>query len=210
MVDPYTRRNQGGSSPRVRGTRTRPTPRCRRFRFIPACAGNSESVSAICETHAVHPRVCGELGRPPTSATGCRGSSPRVRGTPAHSGRGDRRQRFIPACAGNSRAACVQGRRRAVHPRVCGELAGAAAAAVRVRRFIPACAGNSPTTAALGARSPVHPRVCGELETFEFEGVAVTGSSPRVRGTPPLARADEVFGRFIPACAGNSRRHANT
>ena len=49
-----------GSSPRVRGT-----VNCARdcdmpYRFIPACAGNRAVGGWICQTIAVHPRVCGE------------------------------------------------------------------------------------------------------------------------------------------------------
>ena len=52
----------------------------------------------------------------------------------------------------------------------------------------------------------VHPRVCGEL------GLAVDvqrnqrGSSPRVRGTRRTRHQHPARVRFIPACAGNSRR----
>ena len=57
--------------------------------------------------------------------------------------------------------------------------------------------------------SAVHPRVCGELAGIGFFVLALDGSSPRVRGT---RRHDPRGGlpgpRFIPACAGNSRRSA--
>ncbi len=50
----------------------------------------------------------------------------------------------------------------------------------------------------------VHPRVCGELKLLPKWFAAIYGSSPRVRGTPPLARESAHRRRFIPACAGNS------
>ena len=152
-------------------------------RFIPACAGNSRSRCCSGSCRTVHPRVCGELTSGVLSALRFIGSSPRVRGTRVSARLLRTRQRFIPACAGNSSA-----RRRScsfttVHPRVCGELAFLRdyfardnGSSPRVRgthherrrrrrelRFIPACAGNS--RAPLGGQRvrPVHPRVCGEL-----------------------------------------------
>ena len=55
---------------------------------------------------------------------------------------------------------------------------------------------------------PVHPRVCGEHNQgqADTDGRLQIGSSPRVRGTRPLALCyDPPRGlRFIPACAGNT------
>ena len=51
-----------GSSPRVRGTRSRRRTARGERRFIPACAGNSRPASGRRATGSVHPRVCGELG----------------------------------------------------------------------------------------------------------------------------------------------------
>ncbi len=70
-----------GSSPRVRGTRRHRTPTRLSRRFIPACAGNAESVPGDAREAAVHPRVCGERGYYQPSGDIIRGSSPRVRGT---------------------------------------------------------------------------------------------------------------------------------
>ena len=91
-----------GSSPRVRGTPGAAAPAARPARFIPACAGNSNCVVPICICQAVHPRVCGELPRPWTARRAGCGSSPRVRGTPRQRDPRSPRERFIPACAGNS------------------------------------------------------------------------------------------------------------
>ena len=70
-----------GSSPRVRGTEKPAYDQPKTYRFIPACAGNSRSMSSSVRPAPVHPRVCGEqIGMiPPPSTT--HGSSPRVRGT---------------------------------------------------------------------------------------------------------------------------------
>ena len=50
------------------------------------------------------------------------GSSPRVRGTRNRDHRNRAVERFIPACAGNSRPLPRGRRAPSVHPRVCGEL----------------------------------------------------------------------------------------
>ena len=73
-------------------------------------------------------------------------------------------------------------------------------------RFIPACAGNSRARREHNRQTTVHPRVCGELGRGSFRGLPRDGSSPRVRGTPIGIRGVRVGHRFIPACAGNSRR----
>jgi hypothetical protein len=48
------------------------------------------------------------------------------------------------------------------------------------------------------------PRVCGEHSRPSHTPKSISGSSPRVRGTPDLGRQQQVAGRFIPACAGNT------
>ena len=75
-----------------------------------------------------------------------------------------------------------------------------------ISRFIPACAGNAPCPGAERQRDAVHPRVCGEREDSAAMKKALTGSSPRVRGTRPRRRRFRLPRRFIPACAGNAPR----
>ena len=100
-------------------------------RFSPACAGNRALVSTAPAILSVQPRVCGEQQglrrlRQPTD-----GSAPRVRGTDDHGVFFGARERFSPACAGNSgidRRAIQRPRRtyrlaRTVQPRVCGKQA---------------------------------------------------------------------------------------
>ena len=173
-----------GSSPRVRGTPLHPSALRRVDRFIPACAGNSPRSGRRTRRTTVHPRVCGELLAGRDLRRHGDGSSPRVRGTPAHPRRARRRERFIPACAGNSTRRCASCSRKSVHPRVCGELQKAAQGESGRLRFIPACAGNSEILSLSEWPTTVHPRVCGELV---------------------LRHAMHVTScRFIPACAGNS------
>ncbi len=196
---------QDGSSPRVRGTRRKVFLPLLRWRFIPACAGNTARGCRKARKPPVHPRVCGEHAgqrRPVLQA-----------------------QRFIPACAGNTTGPTPPASIPPVHPRVCGEhgfqpvrdsLVCGSSPRVRGtpeaddlqaphRRFIPACAGNTATLARRWCWWPVHPRVCGEHGDRLVARQPRGGSSPRVRGTRgrPLVSLRES--RFIPACAGNTR-----
>ena len=73
-------------------------------------------------------------------------------------------------------------------------------------RFIPARAGNAPRTGRRRQAYPVHPRACGERPQDWSPPSSVSGSSPRVRGTPPGLVAAVKRIRFIPARAGNAPR----
>ena len=196
-----------GSSPRVRGTRNVSGTALERFRFIPACTGNASLQSTHRVEWPVHPRVYGERARQVRPQFGVIGSSPRVRGTLGCGVRSIEAARFIPACTGNASTWHQSGRREPVHPRVYGErVAGkvahgpASGSSPRVRgtlaagtitvtgaRFIPACTGNAPLNVTMAAVGTVHPRVYGERfpSTTPMDGSI--GSSPRVRGTHPLA-----------------------
>ena len=118
-------RSIAGSSPRVRGTLLSRIAREGFKRFIPACAGNSHRRCSSPLPIAVHPRVCGELFPELAAAQGTGGSSPRVRGTHSDNCVTSYRERFIPACAGNSADHDGDGVQSTVHPRVCGELSNA-------------------------------------------------------------------------------------
>ena len=147
-----------------------------------------------------------------------------MRGTRSSSELGHSKNRFIPAYAGNAHSILPVGRRRAVHPRVCGERSWASAKPVvafgssprmrgtprtlaegsRLYRFIPAYAGNAPCLSHLDDGLSVHPRVCGEREYTLGLALLLGGSSPRMRGTRFLARGKHGKLRFIPAYAGNA------
>ena len=72
-----------GSSPRVRETRANQRMRRIPHRFIPACAGNAVASDATASGCSVHPRVCGKREERWEKFVMHRGSSPRVRETPA-------------------------------------------------------------------------------------------------------------------------------
>ena len=115
------------------------------------------------------------------------------------------------------------------HPRVCGERVRRerrgdrnTGSSPRVRgtptltlsnrptlRIIPACAGNAYTTTPPSHRRADHPRVCGERGFVFFLVSAMSGSSPRVRGTLPWGSLGSGRARIIPACAGNARSNAH-
>ena len=70
-----------GSSPRLRGTDRSLISGHRRFRFIPAPAGNGLYALAAPPLAPVHPRACGERLFAERSISRNSGSSPRLRGT---------------------------------------------------------------------------------------------------------------------------------
>jgi len=92
----------GGSSPRLRGTRLAPQRQQSRDRFIPAPAGNTPTRLGLPSTRTVHPRACGEHPGGGKSHEAVVGSSPRLRGTRPRVVGHVRRGRFIPAPAGNT------------------------------------------------------------------------------------------------------------
>ena len=215
-----------GSSPHARGTRKFFALDFDKNRFIPACAGNAGGTGARWAAVPVHPRMRGERDAEAALMVRSVGSSPHARGT--HLLPDGRRcgHRFIPACAGNARAARMRLRPMAVHPRMRGERCvgvgfvpindGSSphargtlhhlAVCLPGVRFIPACAGNARGAPRQSAPGAVHPRMRGERLRPHIRAGPAVGSSPHARGTRNSAVF--VFGdsRFIPACAGNAFR----
>ena len=91
-----------GSSPLARGTQQLMTSRFNAWRFIPACAGNSDPGPRSEPEPSVHPRLRGELQNPNSEKKDA--------------------IRFIPACAGNSCRIEKLTHPKTVHPRLRGEL----------------------------------------------------------------------------------------
>ena len=71
-------------------------------------------------------------------------------------------------------------------------------------RIIPAHAGNSRASVTLLVWLTDHLRACGELTCVTSDARALSGSSPRMRGTPSLSALQPSVRRIIPAHAGNS------
>ena len=193
-----------GSSPHVRGTPPHDRLGLRRFRFIPARAGNTLPTARFLPLPSVHPRTCGEHYETWDEEKRMDGSSPHVRGT--------------------LRGAGLMRPRPAVHPRTCGEhftgserTSDGYGSSPHVRgtppwprcgppaaRFIPARAGNTGATRSTGGAGTVHPRTCGEHGRSTYDSHGASGSSPHVRGTPSFFLSLSRIARFIPARAGNT------
>ncbi len=111
----------GGSSPRLRGTRSDGIIHLTEQRFIPAPAGNTFTRTWSAIYYSVHPRACGEHTSWLLVTAVFDGSSPRLRGT--HAGGWDHLLclRFIPAPAGNTGPSKLNNTLTTVHPRACGE-----------------------------------------------------------------------------------------
>ena len=213
-----------GSSPRGRGTPDRVVAFPDAGRFIPARAGNTPSITTACRPSTVHPRAGGEHSVARSSSVSWYGSSPRGRGTRCAREGHRRSRRFIPARAGNTRAASVVLLEWTVHPRAGGEHfvldteaaivtgssprgRGTPQSVERARnglRFIPARAGNTRPRTSRATRATVHPRAGGEHPALLRTSPGSNGSSPRGRGTLERAILREVIRRFIPARAGNT------
>ena len=217
-----------GSSPRGRGTDRQRDRRFRGRRFIPARAGNRDRRSRMSSLRSVHPRAGGEQVFDPLDDLPKFGSSPRWRGTGRRGRRSRHSGRFIPARAGNRSRQAKCRRRRSVHPRAGGEQAPPSIPTVRTigssprgrgtggspmgkidtRRFIPARAGNRRNMSGCALPMSVHPRAGGEQKASPSAVPKAPGSSPRGRGTEPVAVIFEVEERFIPARAGNRGHRA--
>ena len=192
-----------GSSPHARGTRARENPHYSQQWFIPACAGNAKSESEACRKRSVHPRMRGERPGTSTDSSTIDGSSPHARGTRCTYPRPGKKDRFIPACAGNALSGSTWTPPRPVHPRMRGErttsglvLVTTCGSSPHARgtpdqgvfvlfrfRFIPACAGNASVWLYDVWQAPVHPRMRGERLVLMPNRHIADGSSPHARGT---------------------------
>ena len=223
-------RDLHGSSPHTRGTHPDAAELLARHRFIPAHAGNTYTSKVRGSTLTVHPRTRGEHYSAPDThdldgvhprtrgehairrelPDRAAGSSPHTRGTHRHQAPGGRRQRFIPAHAGNTPAPLVTPLHRPVHPRTRGEHVNTGIVGNPKFRFIPAHAGNTDEVNCELCGQPVHPRTRGEHAATGSWRCAANGSSPHTRGTRVAAAHAVQLRRFIPAHAGNTSRRTRT
>ena len=74
----------------------------------------------------------------------------------------------------------------------------------RPLRFIPARAGKTMRRARTPPSCRAHPRACGENIRPGWPSQPGHGSSPRVRGKPPVVRESRDLGGLIPARAGKT------
>ncbi len=197
-----------GSSPRGRGTRgsgrSRPDP----SRFIPAWAGNTPPPPRASSAPPVHPRVGGEHASREHHGNRIHGSSPRGRGTRHAVAPLELNNRFIPAWAGNTRAATSGRIPAAVHPRVGGEHDPGARCPTFDAGSSPRGRGTRHGCRFRNTRFAVHPRVGGEHGDSGRTRDEIAGSSPRGRGTLADLNVGHELSRFIPAWAGNTSTSA--
>ena len=160
-----------GSSPRARGAlrrgaRPHPMPG-----IIPACAGSTTVLTKTLPGLGDHPRVRGEHPSIPAAWGPGPGSSPRARGARDPTALPGEAPGIIPACAGSTAAAAIEGNQARDHPRVRGEhvetttgmapmmgssprARGALLGEIRHRGslgIIPACAGSTAQLQLLGS-----------------------------------------------------------
>ena len=110
-----------GSSPHTLGTRAPQPGPARRYRFIPACAGNAGMAQTRRFRRSVHPRTRGERTETMEISNGSHGSSSHTQGTRSIASTNRARSWFIPAYAGNANWLCAYWRTSSVHPRMRGE-----------------------------------------------------------------------------------------
>jgi hypothetical protein len=91
-----------GSSPHAQGTRPTAEHGAMPGRFIPARAGDTGIQHRCAATRTVHPRMRGEHSTITVARRRAAGSSPHAQGTPDMRRFAVGRERFIPACAGNT------------------------------------------------------------------------------------------------------------
>ena len=94
------RRICSGSSPRVRGSLDEVPSKYREAGIIPAGAGLTAQICRVGRPAGDHPRGCGAHWIPLPASPPCRGSSPRVRGSPHGNHRRAAQDGIIPAGAG--------------------------------------------------------------------------------------------------------------
>ena len=125
------------SSPHARGTQVTGYCNGRRYRIIPACAGNTYAVPSTVSVEPNHPRMRGEHIEYAQQSFGEFESSPHARGTHKFVHITRLYRRIIPACAGNTNSLLWSLTSLANHPRMRGEHL--------IRKF---------TTALIGESSP--------------------------------------------------------
>ena len=117
----HARQVNCGSSPRMRGIRTRFQQAHRSLGSSPRMRGILNTIASAADLLLVHPRGCGEYVSASVPCVSVYGSSPRMRGI---RGRATKRLnviRFIPADAGNTPVLESMTMGLSVHPRGCGE-----------------------------------------------------------------------------------------
>ena len=171
-----------GSSPRMRGTLGYEACDVSGVGIIPAHAGNTAASVASWVSVGDHPRACGEHDYTADQIVHCKGSSPRMRGTPSARYSLPNAYGIIPAHAGNTMFGYSFMDYNWDHPRACGEhvavyvpvvpfggssprMRGTLSKHIVLRHqsgIIPAHAGNTICNGCCTLIRGDHPRACGE------------------------------------------------
>ncbi len=133
----YDETHHTGSSPHARGTQVLLDLMEFDTGIIPACAGNTMSVTTIPSKIWDHPRMRGEHIRKNTKNDTPKGSSPHARGTLQLNIKLCGIGGIIPACAGNTGIRSIVRRITRDHPRMRGEHS-------TLKVFLDAILGSSP------------------------------------------------------------------
>ena len=210
--------------PLARGTRVVVPQRERRFRVIPARAGNTYCCSDEIFQETGHPRSRGEHAVSGGGGQVFNGSSPLARGTRHDCINIRLARRVIPARAGNTTEFWAVRLHIAGHPRSRGEHPGEVDGAEPddgssplargtqnkrdetecCTRVIPARAGNTDHSGHCIRAATGHPRSRGEHRAMPDGKATSAGSSPLARGTRSLPALRHALHRVIPARAGNT------
>ena len=213
-----------GSSPRLWGTLEIMGRFLLRIQFIPTPVGNTGTIECAVLESSVHPHACGEHPTTFCNHAPINGSSPRLWGTHCHQQPECQDLRFIPTPVGNTRMERRRRTNRTVHPHACGEhtpphysdLVSIGSSPRlwgtlllnngdgQVERFIPTPVGNTTCRPSVLLYRAVHPHACGEHRTVFCTSYRISGSSPRLWGTPHCSLCLLQFGRFIPTPVGNT------
>ena len=195
-----------GSSPRVRGKRCGAASVAPRVRIIPARAGQTPARPPSPSLCPDHPRACGANNALPDNPMSMYGSSPRVRGKPDQRRDPVRRERIIPARAGQTRWCREYRIPKPDHPRACGANLSTSSNSNSSAWIIPARAGQTRMPKPTRRTIPDHPRACGANSSLAVLSCKAVGSSPRVRGKHDCQTSRRSGYRIIPARAGQTRR----
>ena len=189
---------------------------------IPAWAGQPFSPTSCRSASAVYPRVGGATIAPGCSGVVVAGLSPRGRGNPDHQPCPWRRERSIPAWAGQPPVNGSRPASSAVYPRVGGATGLAQWSAhhprdlsprgrgnhhppshgMRSTRSIPAWAGQPSLSSPNSDSAAVYPRVGGATFRIYLITYYYSGLSPRGRGNRLVGFAWSLVCGSIPAWAG--------
>ena len=211
-----------GSSPRMRGSPMKALHSVTSIGIIPAHAGLTASSTDNSLSSWDHPRACGAHNSSRYERSVTKGSSPRMRGSQFYYPKFQNIVGIIPAHAGLTDGPRFYADAVRDHPRACGAhvalntiFATGMGSSPRMRGSLGDCledvlaAGIIPAHAGLTHRPNCgnrlrrdHPRACGAHLMGGIPQLYLSGSSPRMRGSPSSISVPIVRTGIIPAHAG--------